>query len=106
MLDPSAIVKSVVAVHVNIGHYSAAGKPSIATQIAKLRSILLASISADRDDAFTQVVKGTLPLVIEATKADHIALLIVLKREAEAAGASESMRWVMYVLSSSYSIQD
>lgn len=97
-LEEGAIVQTVTAVHVSIRHFS---KPSVSTQIAALRRLLLGPYEGAVGDAFSDVVEvrhdllwhlnwcltdqsqGRIPLVVEAHSADVIATLIVLKKEVE-----------------------
>ncbi|BGP18790.1 hypothetical protein JCM10213_003446 [Rhodosporidiobolus nylandii] len=99
-LEDGAIIKEATALHIQIGHN---GKtPSISTQIAYLRSLLLASSSSssfssatDNEDYFTLAARGKLPLVIHTEKADIIATLIKLKAETEEKTGREG-RWVIH----------
>jgi len=105
VLDSGAIVGSEAALHVQIGHYKGAQEPSISTEIAQLRSLLLNGLesasstsftSASSTDYFSLAVKGEIPLVIEVDKADTIASLILLKREIEKKAESRyDMRWIL-----------
>ena len=50
-------------------------------------------LSNSTDESFIQVANGQLPLVIEVSKADHIASLILLKRNLEQINGN-SMKWI------------
>lgn len=111
MLEDGAIVKSVVAVHISVGHLSRQ-KSSFSTQIANLRELLRSASSASsavdeheskhgrEENYWRQVLDGSIPLVIEVSKSDHIASLILLKREIESSSylKGRPMAWVMYDL--------
>lgn len=96
--EPGAVIQDVVAIHIAIGHY---GGPSISTQIAALRNLLLGKIGGDLGHwaekvvkvalklliffrVLTYDIKGEIPLVVETHSADQIATLLLLKHEAEA----------------------
>ncbi|KAG5220249.1 carbohydrate esterase family protein [Salix suchowensis] len=84
-LEQGSIVKEVTGFHIAVRHNSKG--PSISTQIALLRRLLLAPVDGAlghhfRDRSLT-TRQGVLPLVIEAHSADIIATLILLKREVE-----------------------
>ncbi|GAA5919344.1 hypothetical protein JCM6882_008442 [Rhodosporidiobolus microsporus] len=104
VLEDGAVVRDVTALHIQIGHggKGSPSTPSISTQIAYLRSLLLSSL----DDAssngeytstnyFSLVAQGRLPLVIHANKADIFATLINLKKEIETASGREQ-RWIIH----------
>lgn len=109
MLEEGAVGKAVTAVHISVGHISRQ-KSSFSTQIAKLRQLLqtaASSLSLDteheeshqrEENYWMQVVDGRIPLVIEVNKLDHIASLILLKREIESSSflRGRPMAWVMY----------
>lgn len=107
VLDTGAIIKEAVALHVTIGHYKGTQRASISTQIAELRSLLLSGLLAAEQsphstaykstDYFAMAATGRISLVINAWKADVMATLILLKKEVEAAGATD-LKWVMYVV--------
>ncbi|KAF9501563.1 carbohydrate esterase family 9 protein [Pleurotus eryngii] len=80
-LEQGSIVKEVTGFHIAVRHNSKG--PSISTQIALLRRLLLAPVDGALGHHFRDVKKGVLPLVIEAHSADIIATLILLKREVE-----------------------
>lgn len=99
VLDPTAIIKDVVALHVNIGH---TGRASISTQIAQLRALLLVTTSPDSSSSttpryFALAASGKIPLVINTGKADIIASIILLKREVDHA-TGKALKWIMSVL--------
>lgn len=101
-LEKGAIIQEVAALHVSVGHLGGA-RPSISTQIAALRNMLLHPDDGERGQwlklvlqvdcpclsalrnvySYTVCVKGSIPLVITVEKADHIATLLSLKREVE-----------------------
>ncbi|KJA29058.1 hypothetical protein HYPSUDRAFT_211640 [Hypholoma sublateritium FD-334 SS-4] len=83
-LDEGAVVQDVTAVHVSL-HHSEIGKPSVSTQIAVLRRLLLQPMDGDIGEWFGQVKTGQMPLVVETHSADIIATLLILKKEVEAA---------------------
>lgn len=92
VLEPHAVIKDVVALHVTIGHYKGSQTPSISTQIAELRLLLLSNLdsaasssshSKDPINYFALAAVGKIPLVINAWKADVIASIVLLKREVE-----------------------
>ncbi|KAF9227423.1 carbohydrate esterase family 9 protein [Gyrodon lividus] len=79
-LQEGAVIQEIAALHINIG-YSRSGFPSVSTQIAALRRLLLGSVSAT---PFDLAAKGEIPVVVQAQNADIIASLIKLKKEVEA----------------------
>ncbi|GLB37491.1 putative amidohydrolase family protein [Lyophyllum shimeji] len=80
-LEAGAITQEVTGVHVAVRHFS---KPSVSTQIATLRRLLLGPQDGASGYWFKKVTEGEIPLVIEAHSADIIATLIILKKEVEA----------------------
>ncbi|KAF9239773.1 hypothetical protein BU15DRAFT_74314 [Melanogaster broomeanus] len=82
-LEEGAVLKDVTAVHVAVLHGS--GGPSVSTQIAALRRLLLGPYIGERGARFKAVSKGELPLVVNVKNADIIATLLNLKTEVEAA---------------------
>jgi hypothetical protein len=75
--------------------------------MAQLRRLLLKSLSAssqikaesteyEEEDYWRSAARGELPLVIEVSKADHIATLINIRREVNAAAGS--LKLIMYVV--------
>ncbi|KAL0956500.1 hypothetical protein HGRIS_002644 [Hohenbuehelia grisea] len=81
-LEEGAIAKEITGLHVSVRHFG--DQPSISTQIAALRRLFLQPAEGDLGRWFKEVIKGTVPLVVEAHSADIIATLIVLKKEVEA----------------------
>ena len=63
-LDEGAVVQDVTAVHVSL-HHSETGKPSVSTQIAVLRRLLLQPSDGDIGEWFGQV-KAVRSIVSEA----------------------------------------
>jgi len=59
------------------------GSPSVSTQIATLRRLLLEVQEGTTGKWFTEILEGRVPLVVEAHSADIIATLILLKKEVE-----------------------
>ncbi|CEQ43009.1 SPOSA6832_04872, partial [Sporobolomyces salmonicolor] len=131
VLEPGAILSEDVALHVTIGslallcypsppvlpdlvpgtgHYKASQTPSISTEIAELRGLLLDGLVSDptaspasvrptwpAQNYFARVAKGDLPLVINAWKADVLASLVKLKREIENKGGRPGkLRWIIH----------
>ncbi|RDX49485.1 composite domain of metallo-dependent hydrolase [Lentinus brumalis] len=80
-LEDGAIIQETGAVHVAV---HPVGSPSVSTQIAALRHLLLGKTAGDVEVWFERVKAGEVPLVIAAASADIIATLITLKAEAEA----------------------
>ncbi|KIJ18775.1 hypothetical protein PAXINDRAFT_71407 [Paxillus involutus ATCC 200175] len=79
-LEEGAVIQETAALHINIGH-SRSGSPSVSTQIAALRRLLLGSVSGT---PFDLAAKGEIPIVVQAQNADIVASLIKLKKEIEA----------------------
>ncbi|KDN43658.1 hypothetical protein K437DRAFT_147093 [Tilletiaria anomala UBC 951] len=82
-LEKGAIRHEEVAMHVALTHYG--GPPSISEQLVLLRQLLQdgedgSGRKGDRDDVWSRVVRGHLPLVVQAARASHIASLIALKQ--------------------------
>lgn len=102
ILDEGAIIDEAVALHVSLGHYKAAQTPSISTEIAELRGLLLGGLAVDVSDGqssdyFALAANGKLPLVINAAKADHLASLVRLKKEIERSpNQTDPLRWVVH----------
>lgn len=97
-----------MALHVTIGHYKGTQTPSISTQIAELRALLLtdlldaSSTTSSSPNYFALAAKGKIPLVINAWKADIISSIILLQREVEGivnkevdVSSRRSLKWVM-----------
>ncbi|GAA5872453.1 hypothetical protein JCM1840_006065 [Sporobolomyces johnsonii] len=110
VLEPGAILSEDVALHVTIGHYKASQTPSISTEIAELRGLLLDGLVSDptasptsarptwpAKNYFALAAKGEIPLVINAWKADVLANLVRLKREIENKGGRPGkLRWIIH----------
>ncbi|EMD37373.1 hypothetical protein CERSUDRAFT_114046 [Gelatoporia subvermispora B] len=79
-LAEGAVVQEVNALHVSVRHF---GAPSISTQIAALRHLLLVPGDGADGKLFRDVGEGKLTLVVDADSADVIATLILLKKEIE-----------------------
>jgi hypothetical protein len=80
-LAEGAVVQSVAALHVSLDMSSE--RPSVSTQIAVLRRLLLGEGKGDLGKAFKNVAEGKLALVIKAHSADIISSVVLLKREVE-----------------------
>lgn len=80
-LTTGAIIKPVAALHVSIVDY--VNEPSISTQIAALRSLLLGKGEGNVGEYFNKAAKGGIPLVVRTQNADVIATLLALKEEVE-----------------------
>jgi len=79
-LEPGAVLTETTAVHVSVRHF---GMPSVSTQIAVLRRLLLGPQEGAAGYWFNKVKEGEIPLVVEAHSADIIATLAILKSEVE-----------------------
>ncbi|KAF9017012.1 hypothetical protein BDZ89DRAFT_1117848 [Hymenopellis radicata] len=79
-LQTGAILKEVTGLHLAVRHF---GVPSVSTQIAALRRLLLRPDDGASGQWFKKVVQGVIPLVVEAHSADVIATLVLLKKEVE-----------------------
>ncbi|KAJ8494882.1 hypothetical protein ONZ51_g2001 [Trametes cubensis] len=79
-LEEGALVQEVGGLHVSI---HPRGKPSVSTQIAALRSILLGKTTGELGHWVNKVREGETPLVVAVESADAIASLISLKGEVE-----------------------
>ncbi|KAF7792287.1 hypothetical protein EIP86_003323 [Pleurotus ostreatoroseus] len=85
-LEDGAVVQDVAAVHVSLSH---GDSPSVSTEIAALRRLLLAAAKGEGDVSLQQLssshagLKGEIPLVVEVNSADIIATVIQLKQEVE-----------------------
>ncbi|EGO25467.1 hypothetical protein SERLADRAFT_437208 [Serpula lacrymans var. lacrymans S7.9] len=82
-LHPGAVAQDVAGLHVAVRHFD--NGPSVSTQIATLRRLLLHPVGGESGYWFKEVTKGNVPLVIEAHSADIIATLVRLKMEVEEA---------------------
>ncbi|KAF9566703.1 carbohydrate esterase family 9 protein [Agrocybe pediades] len=78
--DRDAVIQDVTGVHVSVRHSL---KPSVSTQIAALRRLLLETSDGELGEMFKKVREGKIPLVVEAHSANIIATLLMLKKEAE-----------------------
>lgn len=56
-MEESAVIQEITSVHVSVGHSS---KPSVSTQIAALRRLLLGKIEGNAGTWFEKVSKVTL----------------------------------------------
>jgi hypothetical protein len=92
-LASGAIIKPVTALHVSIVDYVM--QPSISTQIAALRSLLLGKGEGDIGAYFSKAAKGDIPLVVSTQSADVIATLLSLKEEVESSVDSGFVRLVI-----------
>ncbi|KZT28937.1 carbohydrate esterase family 9 protein [Neolentinus lepideus HHB14362 ss-1] len=81
-LEEGAVIQEVTALHVSIGHTGAT--PSVSTQVAALRHLLLDPPKSEVGKWSKKVTQGIKPLVVEVHSADIIATLILLKKEVEA----------------------
>lgn len=93
-VEKHAIFDSAVALHYTLTSSAKQGKtPTISSAIAELRSKLMSAVSLKKKDeqpspeelALTQVVNGSLPLVINVNSADTIASLLRVKDEVSSA---------------------
>ncbi|KAL6305041.1 carbohydrate esterase family 9 protein [Sparassis latifolia] len=80
-LEEGAVIQATNAVHVSVRHFGSA--PSVSTQIATLRRLLLEPAEGDAGLWFKEVSEGKVTLVVDTDSADVIATLILLKREVE-----------------------
>ncbi|KAI0030405.1 carbohydrate esterase family 9 protein [Vararia minispora EC-137] len=76
-LAPGAVLQEMTGLHVTVAHLGP-GTPSISTQVAALRALLLGGRGV-----WAHVASGKVTLVVEAYSADVIATLIELKGEVE-----------------------
>ncbi|CDO72361.1 hypothetical protein BN946_scf184977.g58 [Trametes cinnabarina] len=79
-LEDGALVQEVGGLHVSI---HPRGKPSVSTQIAALRELLLGGGTGELKHWVNKIREGEVPLVVEVESADIIASLISLKVEVE-----------------------
>ncbi|KAL5535942.1 hypothetical protein ACEPAF_4036 [Sanghuangporus sanghuang] len=77
---PGAVIQEVAALHFSIG---SVGQPSVSTQIAALRRLLTVRWEGDLGHWINKVLAGEIPLVIDVHSVDHIATLLMLKKEVE-----------------------
>ncbi|KAJ2989664.1 hypothetical protein NUW54_g8708 [Trametes sanguinea] len=80
-LEAGALLQEVGALHVAI---YPVGTPSVSTQIAALRRLLLGETKGELSRAVEAVQKGEIPLAVHVHSADTIASVIALKAEVEA----------------------
>ncbi|KZS86725.1 carbohydrate esterase family 9 protein [Sistotremastrum niveocremeum HHB9708] len=81
-LEPGAIVKDAVALHVSVSpHFG----PSVSSQIAALKTLLL----DDPVREWKDVLEGVLPLIVHTDNADIMASIIRLKAYVEAETGSK-----------------
>ncbi|KAI0778058.1 carbohydrate esterase family 9 protein [Trametes elegans] len=80
-LEEGAVVQEVGGLHVAI---HPVGTPSVSTQIAALRHLLLGENNGELKYWVDKVKEGTTPLIVSIESADAIASLVVLKGEVEA----------------------
>ena len=79
VLEQGAVIQEVVALHFAIRHGSRGGStPSISSQIATLRKILVSSAN-ETDSIYGQAANGKIPLAITAQNKDVIAHLLKMK---------------------------
>lgn len=89
-LQAGAVVQDVAALHVSISHRWS-GSPSVSTQIAALRNLLLHS---NDGTPFNQAAKGEIPLVVETANVDIIVSLLKLKAQVDT-NTSSNIRLVI-----------
>ncbi|KAI0639278.1 carbohydrate esterase family 9 protein [Trametes polyzona] len=80
-LEPGAVIQEAGGLHVSI---HPVGIPSVSTQIAALRRLLLGENTGELKHAVDKIRKGDAPLVVAVESADAIASVIALKAEVEA----------------------
>lgn len=80
-LEKGALLQENTALHVSIGHMDKA--PSISTQIATLRRLLLGKGEGEAGSIFADITLGKRTLVVYAQSADVIASIIRVKEEIE-----------------------
>ncbi|KAF7334287.1 Carbohydrate esterase family 9 protein [Mycena sanguinolenta] len=80
-LADGAIIQETAALHVMLS--LSWSSPSLSTQLAALRGLLLGEGEGDLARRFGDVVAGKIPLVVHAESADVIASLLALKKEVE-----------------------
>ncbi|KAJ7221007.1 carbohydrate esterase family 9 protein [Mycena haematopus] len=85
-LERGAVLCEVTGVHVKV--LQSMSGPSVSTQIALLRRLLLHPVDGPSKEWFLKVINNEVPLVVEAHGADIIASLILLKREVEQANGN------------------
>jgi hypothetical protein len=81
VLDPGAVIQEEVALHFSISYGSNGGNtPSISSQIATLRKLLLQSVN-DTDTVYGRAANGKIPLAITTQNKDVIAHLLKMKMD-------------------------
>lgn len=81
VLDNGAVIQEEVALHFAIGHDSRGGSiPTVSSQIALLRKILVASVN-ETDSIYGRAANGKIPLAITAQNKDIIGHLLKTKSE-------------------------
>ena len=79
VLQKGAVIKEDVALHFQISHDSNGGStPTISSQIATLKQILLDSVN-DTDSIYGRAANGQIPLAVTAQNKDIIAHLLDVK---------------------------
>ncbi|KAL0956502.1 hypothetical protein HGRIS_002646 [Hohenbuehelia grisea] len=79
-LIDGAVIQDITALHIQISHV---GVPSVSTQIAALRRLLLGGAHGELGSVFAAIADGKLPLVIAVQNADAMASIINLKKQVE-----------------------
>ncbi|KAI0374295.1 composite domain of metallo-dependent hydrolase [Pilatotrama ljubarskyi] len=79
-LEKGALVQEIGGLHVSI---HPVGTPSVSTQIAALRRLLLEKTSGELKHWIDKVKQGHAPLVVAVESADAIASIVALKAEVE-----------------------
>ncbi|OZJ07021.1 hypothetical protein BZG36_00014 [Bifiguratus adelaidae] len=82
-LAESTVIADAVALHVNIGHSAkSSGHPTVSSQIAFLRQLLLdhRDAPANQSNIFRDVAQGFKPLVVHTNNKDEIASIVKLKQ--------------------------
>ncbi|KAI9597644.1 hypothetical protein BDF19DRAFT_411597 [Syncephalis fuscata] len=86
-LDSTSIIKSRVALHVEINSSSTSKTLStVSAQIAALRNLLISALYAEkktdlRENHFADVARGIMPLVVHTHSKDNIAAVMKLRDE-------------------------
>lgn len=81
VLDPDAVIQEEVTLHFALGSHSNRGStPSISSQIATLRDILINSAN-DTDTVYGRAANGKIPIAIATHNKDAIAHLLKMKSE-------------------------
>ncbi|KAI0828485.1 carbohydrate esterase family 9 protein [Trametes gibbosa] len=79
-LEDGALLQEVAALQVSI---QPQGTPSVSTQIATLRNLLLGETKGDMKRVVDDIKQGDIPLAVHIQSADAIASIIALKYEVE-----------------------